>query len=443
MNITSQSFPRAVACLLFVALGLTGSVLAFNGNGRVLPVAEANFRIGVDGDPQQEPQPNLLIATTQPVPVPAPGIDKPAGHPDLPMSVQLSETGKLVGRFSVIDPTSGERIRADAVRIFFIRGGETVLKVTPGVGGLFQVKIAPGSYSMVAAGSDGFSAFGIHVLPFQRENNGGLAGGSIVQIDASMIPPEDFSAVRPMIRKYSREISQLQDSVEPQNPKPAVKDAPNASAGGTPSYRRISVTLRADGTLVGQSNRFDRRQGKSVGVGNLVITLIQDGLILAQVPTDEQGVFRIKDLEPGVYSLVAAGPGGFAAFSIQVLARQANDTVSNNANADPFQTVSHVLLLQDGNGGGDFSANVSDPEDADALQQIADENLGSGSGGATPPATEAAGGGGDAGGEGGEGGGGGGGGGGLAGLLGGAALGAAIGGGGSGGGDDAQASPFR
>ncbi|NQT12194.1 MAG: hypothetical protein HQ582_05575, partial [Planctomycetes bacterium] len=50
---------------------------------------------------------------------------------------------------------------------------------------------------------------------------------------------------------------------------------------------------------------------------DVTVYLVQSGAIIAKAGLDSDGVFRMK-VRPGVYSVVAVGSGGFAAFSMHV-----------------------------------------------------------------------------------------------------------------------------
>lgn len=84
-----------------------------------------------------------------------------------------------------------------------------------------------------------------------------------------------------------------------------------------PWYANHELPVRADGNLPGELRVFDES-------GNLVparvrLFFLQDGETIVQTRPDEQGNFQVVGLTPGVYSVVAAGPEGFGAFSVRVL----------------------------------------------------------------------------------------------------------------------------
>jgi hypothetical protein len=77
------------------------------------------------------------------------------------------------------------------------------------------------------------------------------------------------------------------------------------------------MSLTTDGNVPGNLRVFD-------DAGNLVparVTLffLQNGQVVSQSRANEQGDFQASGLQPGIYSLVAAGQSGFAAMGIRVL----------------------------------------------------------------------------------------------------------------------------
>ena len=81
-------------------------------------------------------------------------------------NVYLRVDKNLAGRASLLGP-SAERLPA-RVRIAFVRGGQVVQSTRSGEGGLFQVPgLAPGLYSVIAAGREGVGVCAVSVLPYQ------------------------------------------------------------------------------------------------------------------------------------------------------------------------------------------------------------------------------------------------------------------------------------
>lgn len=93
-----------------------------------------------------------------------------------------------------------------------------------------------------------------------------------------------------------------------------------------PWYANHEMRLRSDGNLPGQLRSFDV-------AGNLTpvrarLFFIQNGQVMGRATADENGRFQAVGLEGGPYSIVAASPSGFGAFSLRVLKGEGNPNVT-------------------------------------------------------------------------------------------------------------------
>ena len=87
--------------------------------------------------------------------------------------------------------------------------------------------------------------------------------------------------------------------------------------GGSQTTFTVVVHLRVDGNLAGRVSVLTP-DGKRVPA-RAHVSFLQSGQIRGAADTDEQGRFQVNGLQPGVYSVLASGPDGFAAVSVQVL----------------------------------------------------------------------------------------------------------------------------
>jgi len=97
------------------------------------------------------------------------------------------------------------------------------------------------------------------------------------------------------------------------NPPPGVPPK-NGGAQGSSTV----VYLRVDGNLAGRVSILDP-SGKRVPA-KAHVSFLQGGQTVRAADVDEQGRFQVAGLEPGVFSVIASGPDGFAAASVQILA---------------------------------------------------------------------------------------------------------------------------
>lgn len=91
---------------------------------------------------------------------------------------------------------------------------------------------------------------------------------------------------------------------------------PVAPAPTEPAYR---AHLSDDKFLAGRLSLFDPATGRLIPGENVVVHFLRHGQIMSETKLGIGGVFQAAGLLPGVYSVIAVGDGGFAAFSVEVL----------------------------------------------------------------------------------------------------------------------------
>lgn len=140
-----------------------------------------------------------------------------------------------------------------------------------------------------------------------------------------------------------------------------------------PWYANHEMRLRSDGNLPGQLRAFD------VG-GNLTpvrarLFFIQNGQIIGRATADERGQFQAVGLEGGAYSVVAAGPTGFGAFSLRIIKNNGvpNVTPPKVKSIGKFKEVSDIKLVAEQPGSIDplaLEISVVSPTDFPLVAQI-------------------------------------------------------------------------
>ncbi len=156
-----------------------------------------------------------------------------AAEARLPHTVSLRVDGNLAGRVCTMDAT-GQRTPARA-RVALVRNGQIVGSTRSDETGHFQVPgIRPGVYSVIAVGNDGFGAFAVHVLPFDRgavlDNTRPFDGGSAADpslLDITMVPFSDYQlamalAAEEMPGAFGQPVTEV----------PPAATTPEAEAGG-------------------------------------------------------------------------------------------------------------------------------------------------------------------------------------------------------------------
>ena len=79
-----------------------------------------------------------------------------------------------------------------------------------------------------------------------------------------------------------------------------------------------TVALNRIGGVDGRVVSFASDQSDR-GLSDLVVRFVKDGKTIRQGKTNSDGVFSINDVPEGVYSFIASGENGYAAYSVRVL----------------------------------------------------------------------------------------------------------------------------
>jgi hypothetical protein len=250
--------------------------------------------------------------------------------------IRISSDGLVPGKILVVDPETNAVVPARDLTVLFAQNGEIKAQVEPGEGGVFQASgLGPGLYSVIASGASGFVAFGVELLPLeaaQVTREGAVEPVSFFQeeqaaleIDALAVPPRDLEAVGQLVRSYvpagGAAVGRIDES-DVQNVVPPV-----AAQGGNPavdrhttSTKQHSVMLDDNGTLSGRMRRMHPQTGKPMRTRRLNVFLVQGDQVAGQARVDSvSGEFKFTGIQPGDYSVVAAGPEGFAAFAVQIV----------------------------------------------------------------------------------------------------------------------------
>ncbi|MGE0378385.1 MAG: hypothetical protein AB7I48_12775 [Planctomycetaceae bacterium] len=266
--------------------------------------------------------------------------------------VRLRADGRLPGRINVVDPETGLVSAARDMKIALLQNGRVVTEFQPGIDGVFEAEgVAPGVYSLVGHGEEGYIAYGLEVMPAEFNVDNRREGdvqpvafqeiAAELQIDSLAIPPTDGPSVLSLASEHlpeeivaaAKEIAAnaAASDAAPQPPAagpdvsgradldPAEVD-PAEEASPAASLRQNEIRLDANGSLTGRVRSLNPQTGQPVRIRRLNVFLVRDNQIVAQAPVSPLGVFTFPDLSEGLYSFVAAGTEGFTAFSIRTVA---------------------------------------------------------------------------------------------------------------------------
>lgn len=82
-------------------------------------------------------------------------------------------------------------------------------------------------------------------------------------------------------------------------------------------YDKHEMSLTSDGTIPGNLRVFD--ENGSLVPARVKLFFLKEGQVVSQTLPNEQGDFQVSGLQPGIYSVIAAGQSGFAAMGVRVL----------------------------------------------------------------------------------------------------------------------------
>lgn len=206
----------------------------------------------------------------------------------------LDESGNLNGQIAM-----GQSV-AEQMQVFLMQDKSIVQTAeTNRLGEFTLTNVAPGRYSIIAAGNNHMGAQGVMI---DRANR----GVSNQFFTLSTIKTQ-YRGVQELVAKN------LPTKIANQVPG-SVMHRVSASVGEAvvKQVRIVNGKLRGQvASLISEAN-----------VENVQVHLLQDNRPVAQVETDALGAFVIPDAEPGSYALVATGSTGFAAMRIEAMGKR-------------------------------------------------------------------------------------------------------------------------
>ncbi len=232
-------------------------------------------------------------AQVAPVPVPTPPEKLASGLQPLPEIAESSAIG-----FRRVTSTGGFA-NAQRTTVRVVRNGRIVQSRRVGEGGVAQIsEVAPGAYTVLANGSEGFAAFGSYL--------GDIA--HTVTPRVGLVPQGDSLLVHSLIRTHLR--SGTGGNL------PAGAHDPVSSDS---SFANSDFELQADGTTKGQIIRATPHSQDNQPIADMYVAFVRNGQVVAESRSDSNGEFTASGLSEGIYSLAVAGEGGFAVFSAGVM----------------------------------------------------------------------------------------------------------------------------
>ena len=101
---------------------------------------------------------------------------------------------------------------------------------------------------------------------------------------------------------------------------PLVSDSvATTNVSGFTSDRVHTISLNRAGEVEGRIASFSDDKAQVEGLADLKIFFVRDGEIAQETMTTEDGTFAVEGLSEGIYSFVATGETGFAAYGVRVV----------------------------------------------------------------------------------------------------------------------------
>ena len=206
--------------------------------------------------------------------------------------LRLDSEGLLVGQLGLINDAEKTIVGA-AMSIDFLRAGQKVLgDVVPNSAGVFQAKLNPDVYSMVAAGDDGFLGLSLRVLgggagEARRTNrrDGLLLVAAVedepqFQCRAAAVPRENFNELGKIIQRH-----QLFSG----SATPVRESAPDSTLPiEIMDLIDFEVRLRPGGRLIGRAERLKPQRRDSTRVRRMSVYFLRDGAEVARAQVGAQ-----------------------------------------------------------------------------------------------------------------------------------------------------------
>ncbi len=210
-------------------------------------------------------------------------------------TLAIDEDGAVRGRIVNIDASTKHAAGLGSLKVYFAQNGTVAYEIFTEADGSFVAEnLAPGVYSFIAAGETGFAAYGVNIVE--------AGSGEFPNVmEAAAVSPT-FSAVQNILNSHvpARVANEIVQTV-------------NVEASSIAGANRVQLV---DGDLHGNVVSIVGTRETAAGT---FVHIVRNDEEIASVEVDNNGSFRIQDLDPGVYDFVAAGPSGFAAVGFEAV----------------------------------------------------------------------------------------------------------------------------
>lgn len=119
---------------------------------------------------------------------------------------------------------------------------------------------------------------------------------------------------------------------------------PTASNSAIGLARVHTVALNQSGAIEGRIGSIE--DGTTTGISDLKVFFVQNGEVVSQSTTQQDGSFLARNVPEGAYSFVATGESGFAAYGVHVVSGgngNSNNLMEAAAVSPQFDSVKQIL----------------------------------------------------------------------------------------------------
>ncbi len=269
-----------------------------------------------------------------------------SSHPHV---LYVDEAGGVSGRLILRGEDASDRFGAKDMRVTLNRRGIVIAEATSDEAGVFRFEnVAPNAYTFIASSPEHVATFGVYI--YANENN--VPSAKENQIDV-MTASANVAEVRKVLNGNINSSEVVSYYHRPAETELKVASGPNR------------VLQKEDGSINGRVvplQWLEDASSKYDVTGNKVHLFGKSGLV-ATVPVDADGKYKIEDIEPGFYDFVAFGPHGAAAFSIEIVANEPLTSTSTDADFLNASSKAKSILQEE------VDAVMTEPPAQDASQE--------------------------------------------------------------------------
>ena len=228
--------------------------------------------------------------------------------------VQLSEDGTLSGR-TFTSAARGNAVGVDSVSVKLETvDGEAVTAETDADGKFAFENVEPGIYSFVAQGEGVYACCAMHAVA-AGENTKELP--TEAQVSLADI---DFATIKAaMVRYMPPAFDPISNDIE-------IEDGAKLASQvmGDPMFQVVQTEGGFNGTILRAGSKAD----KLLAAEETNVFLFRRGTEVARKVTDAAGEFRMEEIKPGKYSLIAVGPRGLGTVGFELISEEDNQSVT-------------------------------------------------------------------------------------------------------------------